>query len=173
MSCYWIHGHDARIENDDALRATWRAGFFARFAGRSGRSAWVHYAVGTPLEILGQTVKLEDVQVRYRTGASDAWIAAVHVYDGENRLVAHDGLLDASPEWKVKRLQVPGEHELHHAVGVSLHLVFGHHREAERDDRAHVVEIAGVGAGLSDPTLIRIDRPILGNDVLLGLHISP
>jgi len=146
MSTYWIHGHDGQVEVEQSLRSTWWAGCYVRYSGHSGTSTWVHYAVPTPNRLQDLEVHIRSVSIRYQTGASDAWIGAVHVYDGERKIASHDGLLETSTDFRLRRYHVPHQPLIRHGLGISLQLVYHDRDEADRDERKRVVEIAAVGA---------------------------
>jgi len=162
MSTYWIHGHEGHVETEAALRTIWWAGFYVRYSGQSGHSSWVHYAVPTPNRLQNHAIRVRSVAIRYRTGASDAWLGAVHIYDGEQNLARHNGLLETSTDFKLRHYHVPQQPVVRHGLGISLQMMYHDRDEAERDDRRRVIEIAGVAAEFSDPTIVyEPDQPIL------------
>jgi hypothetical protein len=126
----WTHGHGVRIENPDQLASEWRAGFYVRLVGRPGARIWVHYSIPTPVLVGRDRIKVDSIMVRFRSvQRDDAWITAVHIYDGENRIAAHDHLNHRSETWVWPRFPVPGHPEVRWGVGVSIQLTFSnvHH----------------------------------------------
>lgn len=69
-------------------------------------------------------LRIESVLLRFRTTPTDAWVAAVHVYDGERKIAWHDGLHEAPGEWQVKRFPVPGTPEVLWGIGISVNVQF-------------------------------------------------
>jgi hypothetical protein len=141
----WAHGHEAQIERPEDIDRTWRAGFYARLNGHPGRSVWVHFAPPTPVIVGDRRLRVRDVSLRFRTGAPDAWVSAIHVFDGESRLVAHEALYASDTEWRMKRLPVPGHPEVKWGLGISVLLVF-HDERRGAGDEAWCVDLAGAGA---------------------------
>ncbi len=143
----WIHGHGVRIEHPDRLVSEWRAGFFVRLVGRPESRLWVHYGIPTPVLVGPDRLKAGSVMVRFRSvQADDAWVAAVHIYDGETRIAAHDGLNHRSADWIWPRFEVPGHPEVRWGVGVSIQLAFGIRQLSDRQSRV-IREGAGVSVG--------------------------
>ncbi|MEO8188642.1 MAG: DUF6623 family protein, partial [Burkholderiaceae bacterium] len=107
------------------IKSIWRAGFFSRLIGKSGGSCWVHFAVPTPVIVEDGRLSLESALIRFRTTPGDAWIAAVHIFDGEKKIAAHDRLRDAtSSEWKVNRYAIRGAPKIEWGVGISVNVQF-------------------------------------------------
>ena|SRR3982751_1718382 len=119
----WIHGHSMNIEHPDRLASVWRAGFFGRIIGRSGQNTWIHFPVPTPVIVDDTRLCIESALLRFRT-TRDAWVTAVHIYDGETKIASHDGLEDAPSVWEVKRFGVPGTPQIQWGIGISVNVFF-------------------------------------------------
>jgi hypothetical protein len=73
-----------------------------------------------------ERLEVGSVMVRSRSvQADDAWISSVHLYDGETRVAAHEGLDHRSAVWTWPRFGVPGHPEVRWEVGVSIQLALG------------------------------------------------
>ncbi|KAI5776398.1 hypothetical protein EDC01DRAFT_792128 [Geopyxis carbonaria] len=86
----WTHGVDVQLE--DKTWSALRQGFGTQVRPASGAtSGWVHFAVPTPVLVDGARLKAGAGMARFLTGAN-AQIIGFHVYDGEKRILARDGL---------------------------------------------------------------------------------
>ena len=120
----WVHAHSMIIEHPDRIASVWRAGSFGRILGRSAQNIWVHFAVPTPVIVDDNRLRIGQALVRFRTTPSEAWVTAVHIYDGERKIAAFDGRRDAPSEWEVKRFSVTGTPEILWGVGISINVQF-------------------------------------------------
>lgn len=142
----WTHGHAVRIETPDHLSAVWRSGTFVRIVGKQAQSAWLHYSIPTPVIVTDRRLTAGSVMIRSRTvPQNDAWIEAVHVYDGENRIAAHDGRHDNSRDWSFLRYEVPGTPEVRWGVGVSIKVKFTDLVYTERPISEDVIRNSRIG----------------------------
>ncbi len=58
--------------------------------------------------------------LRFRVGSPVARVTAVHVYDGEVKIVSHDGLNLAPTSWSAPRFDVPSHPEIRWWPGISI-----------------------------------------------------
>ncbi len=88
----WIHGTSVQFENESwAVRAL-RQGFFTTVTpSNESTSGWVHFAIPTPVIVNNERLKAQSAMIRFTTGPQ-ASIGSVHVWDGETRIYAHDGV---------------------------------------------------------------------------------
>jgi hypothetical protein len=142
----WVHGHSVSIEHPERIASVWRAGFFARIIGRSAQSIWIHYAVPTPALVDDRPLRLEHALVRFRTTPSDAWIAAVHIFDGEVRIASHSPLHLNPGEWTTQLISSLSNPEIHSGVGVSIQVDF-HARTSVSTDSWRI-DFSSVGCNL-------------------------
>lgn len=123
----WTHGHAIRIEHPDRLSSVWRAGFFVRLIGKPTQNVWVHYAIPTPVIVTDNRLSADSVMIRYRTvPENDAWIDAVHAYDGERKIASHDDLSQQSADWSFSRYGIPNTPEVRWGIGISINIRFTH-----------------------------------------------
>ncbi len=120
----WMHGHSLQIEFADRLASLWRAGFFVRVGGRPNTDNWFHFAIPTPAIVNDRRLRAEGVLLRFRTNSDNTFIHAVHIYDGETRIMAHDNLRLSPRTWTLQRFDVPNDPEIRGAVGISVGVRF-------------------------------------------------
>ena len=121
----WIHGHSMQIEYPDRVDSVRRAGFYIRIEGKPGMGNWFHFAIPTPVMVNDNRLRVGSVLIRFRTGSGDAFVSAVHVYDGERRIARHDNLHLAPGKWHTERFDVPGDPEIRWGLGISIGVGFG------------------------------------------------
>ena len=121
----WVHGHNMQIEYSDRLESVWRAGMYIRVEGKPGLSNWFHFAIPTPVIVNGNRLRADSVMVRFRTGSADAFVTAIHIYDGEKKIAAHDNLRLAPNDWEWPRFDVPRNPKIRWGVGISIGVGFG------------------------------------------------
>lgn len=121
----WVHGHNMQIEYPDRLESVWRAGMYIRVEGKPGLSNWFHFAIPTPVIVNGNRLRADSVMVRFRTGSADAFVKAIHIYDGEKKIAAHDNLGLAPNKWEWPRFDVPSNPKIRWGVGISIGVGFG------------------------------------------------
>jgi hypothetical protein len=141
----WVHGHSMTVEHPDRLASVWRAGFYVRINGRSAQNTWLHFAVPTPVIVDGNRLRGGAALVRFRTTPTDAWVAAVHVYDGERKIASHDGLHEAPSGWEMKRFDIVGNPEIRWGLGISINVAFHIDSAAADGKLAWRIDISSVG----------------------------
>jgi len=121
----WVHGHSMQIENPERLDLQKRMGFYMQVRGKPFTSNWFHFAIPTPVIVDGKRLIVGSVMIRFRTGPG-ASVYAVHIYDGETKIAAHDGL-NLSPQggfvWP--RFDVPAHPDIKWGLGISIGVKFG------------------------------------------------
>ncbi|MCK6627302.1 MAG: tyrosinase family protein [Anaerolineae bacterium] len=120
----WIHGHSMQIEFPDRVNLVWRAGYFIRVGGRQTTENWFHFAIPTPVIVNDRRLRADAVLLRFRTNSDSAFVHAVHVYDGENRIAAHENLRLSPRTWSLQRLDVPNNPEIRWGIGISIGVRF-------------------------------------------------
>jgi hypothetical protein len=121
----WVHGHSMQIEYPDRLSSIKRRGMYIRVEGKSGMSNWFHFAIPTPVIVNDNRLRADSVMVRFRTGSVDAFVKAIHVWDGERRIATHDNLGLAPTRWEWPRFDVPGTPKIRWGLGISIGVGFG------------------------------------------------
>ena len=145
----WIHGNAARIEDPNQVSAIWRSGSFFRVVGKVSGRAWIHYSIPTPVIVTDHRLLGGSVMIRCRMfPRDDAWIEAVHVYDGERIIARHDVPDYRSSEWSFLRYEIPDTPEVLWGIGVSIKLAFTDVNYLGSQLREDVLRNAGLG--LSD-----------------------
>lgn len=121
----WTHGHSMQIEFPDRVESVLRAGFFIRVVPKLNSGNWFHFAIPTPVIVDDNRLSVGSVLLRYRVDSAVARITAVHIYDGEVIIAAHDGLNLASTAWAVPRFDVPSHPEIKWGLGISINVTAG------------------------------------------------
>jgi hypothetical protein len=121
----WAHGHSMQIEYPDRIDLERRIGSFIQVRGKPFTSNWFHFAIPTPVIVDRTRLLVGSVMIRFRTGPG-ASVFAVHIYDGENRIAAHDGL-NLSPQGNFvwPRFNVPAYPPIKWGLGISIGVKFG------------------------------------------------
>jgi len=127
----WIHGTSIQVELPDQIEAIRRFGFFTRITGKPSTTNWFHFAIPTPVIVNGDRKEVGPVILRFRTLSNKAIVRDVHIYDGEARIVAHDGV-NLSGDHFFERFGVPHSPPVLWGLGISLGVTFGTGTAAER-----------------------------------------
>ena len=113
----WIHGTAVELENQSwpALRQ----GFYTTVRpSNESTSGWVHFPIPTPVIVNGVRLKAQSAMIRFTTGAQ-ASIGAVHVYDGEKKILDHNGT-NYRGSLQFVREVIPGTPEVLWGTGISI-----------------------------------------------------
>lgn len=117
----WTHGLGVELES-----RSWsalRQGFFTTVRpSNEGTFGWVHFVIPTPVIVDGVRLKAESAMIRFSTG-STAKITNFHVYDGETKIAAYDGL-SLSGGLQFVREAVPNHHQALWGTAISLGVQF-------------------------------------------------
>lgn len=121
----WVHGHSMQIESEDQLYLIRRTGMSIIIGGNSGNYNWFHFAIPTPVIVNGNRLRADSVMVRFKSASADAFVTAIHVYDGEKRIAMYENLHLNPNNWEWPRFDVPGHPEILWGVGISIQVGFG------------------------------------------------
>lgn len=122
----WVHGTSLDIEFPDSIESVWRAGFFTRIVGKPNTTNWLQFHIPTPVIVKDKRLVADSAMLRYRSGSPAAAVHAVHVYDGESRIAAHDGLnRHPSGGFAFERFDVRGKPDVSWGTGISVGVRFG------------------------------------------------
>jgi len=117
----WIHGTSVLLES-----GSWsalRQGFFTTVRpSNESTSGWVHFAIPTPVIVDGQRLKAQSAMIRFSTG-SQASIGAFHVYDGEKKILDHNGT-NYRGQLQFVREVIPGTPQVLWGTGISIRVDF-------------------------------------------------
>jgi hypothetical protein len=138
----WAHGTAAAVERPEDLVSVRRLGFFTRAVGRPGTTNAFHFALPCAVVRDGERRMVGPAAARFQTGSSAAAITAVHVYDGELRLAAHEGLDLWGPQ-PFRRFGVAHGPDARWGVSVSLVAAFGEGTDEERS-----IDLIAVGCDM-------------------------
>lgn len=152
----WTHGHTVTVEYPDRLRSVWRAGFFSRLTGRPRTTNWLHFAVPTDLIVEDKRQMIDSAMLRFRTPGSGARVTNVHIYDGEHRIAAYDGLNLAHPAFGFDRFAVPGRPDVVWGLGLSIGVSFDGSSDAQ-----NTIEFSSVGCDLVLAETLRVHFKVL------------
>lgn len=120
----WIHGHSICIENPNRMDDdTRRAGGFIRLIGLPNNHNWFHAAIPTPVIVEDHRLKIDSLMLRFRT--SGATLTRVHIYDGQNQIMLHNGLSLNPNDWAFERFDVASKPEVRWGIGISFRVDFG------------------------------------------------
>ncbi len=117
----WIHGTAVELENKSWSAARYGPWTTVRPSNES-TSGWVHFAIPAPVVVNGVRVKAQSVMLRFSTGPH-ATIGAIHVYDGEKKILNLNGT-NYHGSLQYVREVIPKTPEVHSGLGISLYLNF-------------------------------------------------
>jgi len=137
----WIHGHSMEIEYPERMAAAIRRGYAYQVEGMPGTNNWFHFAIPTPVIINDVRLQVDSIMLRMTTGSIDAFVRDVHIYDGENRIAAHNDVYLAE-ELAFVRFEVPETPYLRWGLAISLGVGFG------VEMMSHAMDFISVGADL-------------------------
>ena len=121
----WIHGTSVQVEVPESLEVVRRMGFFTRIIGKPNSTNWLHFAVPTPVIENGVRRVVGPCMLRFGHGWSRTpSCVTVHIYDGEQRIAAHDGV-DLSGQQPLARFGVAHAPQVLFGVGISVGVQFG------------------------------------------------
>lgn len=87
----WTHGTSVQFENKSWEVRCLRQGFFTTVVpSNEATSGWVHFAIPTPVIVNDTRLKAQSAMIRFTTGPQ-ASIGAFHAFDGETRILEHNG----------------------------------------------------------------------------------
>ena len=115
----WIHGTAIEFENQSWSTLALRQGFFTTVRpSNEATSAWVHFAIPTPVIVNDVRLKAQSALVRFATGPQ-ASIGAVHVYDGEKKIYEHNGTNYKGPLQLIREV-IPSQPLVDWGTGISI-----------------------------------------------------
>jgi Matrixin/Putative peptidoglycan binding domain len=120
----WVHGTAVQIEVPEQLESVRRYGFFTRVVGKPNSTNWLHFAIPTPVIENGARRTFGPCMVRFSTGGTNALVRDVHLFDGENRVVMHNGV-NLSGSQPFTRFGIAHAPKVLWGVGVTLGVSFG------------------------------------------------
>ena len=120
----WIHGHSMQLEFADRIQSARRVGSSISIEGRQNTENWFHFAIPTPVIINDRRLRAGSVLLRFRTSSDNAYVHAVHIYDGESRIAAHDNLRVSPRAWSLQQFDVPNDPEIRWGLGISIGVRF-------------------------------------------------
>ena len=139
----WVHGHSMEVEYPNRLSLAKRMGFYIRTRGKPFTGNWFHFAIPTPVIVDGKPLLVGSVMIRFRTGPG-ASVHAVHIYDGERKIAAHNGL-NLSPKGRFvwPRFDVPTHPPIRWGLGISIGVRFGDSANLPRNKLLFEISSAG------------------------------
>lgn len=120
----WLHGHSMEIEVPDALVRVWRAGFYIEVEGKPNTDNWFHFAIPTKVIVNDRRLRIGSVMLLFETLSNDAIVRDVHIFDGDTRIVAHNGVNHTGNAGFV-RFDALGHPPVRWGVGISIGVHFG------------------------------------------------
>jgi peptidoglycan hydrolase-like protein with peptidoglycan-binding domain len=127
----WVHGTAVTIELPDNMASVRRFGFFTRLIGKPNTMNWFHFALPTPVIVNNDRKVIGPCMLRFQTGGPNAVVRDVHIYDGEVRVAAHDGV-NLSGSQPFRRFGVAHAPEVRWGVGISIGVTYGGGTAAQR-----------------------------------------
>lgn len=91
LNAVWVHGNVAEAEAPWNLESTAVRGWGIFFTGKENSFNWFHIPISTPVITESTRVRLEKFFLRFKT-FGDCTINNIHVWDGNTRIIAKDGL---------------------------------------------------------------------------------
>jgi hypothetical protein len=151
----WTHGHSIKIENSGTIKSIWRAGFFCRLVGQPGTTNWLHFAIPTPVIVDDLRLMGDSAMLRFRSGGR-AVVTNVHVFDGDTRIAAYDGLSLAPSDFGFHRFDIPGRPDVLFGYGVTIGVRFD-----GADDASNTLEFAAAGVDFNLLQTVRMHFKVL------------
>jgi hypothetical protein len=120
----WLHGHSLEVEYTQRGQIE-RKGFSAEYtAANAAQANWLHFAIPTPVIVSDKRLKVGSVLVRFKSHG-EAYVKAIHVYDGEKKISSKDKLNLSPKQWHVERVKISTPSEIKWGIGVSILVDFG------------------------------------------------
>lgn len=136
----WAHGHSMIVERPQDLVSEWRAGFFIRVVGRRNATNWFHFPIPTAVIVNNNRLRIDSAMLRFRSLSTQADVTNLHVFDGENRIFARDGMAFSPSAWGLERFTLPDKPEVFWGVGVTVGVRFSGTTDAQ-----NTMEFASAG----------------------------
>jgi peptidoglycan hydrolase-like protein with peptidoglycan-binding domain len=127
----WVHGTAVTVEVPANMESVRRFGFFTRLIGKPNKTNWFHFALPTPVIVNGDRKVVGPCMLRFQTGGTNAVVRDVHIYDGEVRVAAHNGV-NLSGNQPFRRFGVAQAPEVLWGVGISIGVKYGEGTAAQR-----------------------------------------
>jgi hypothetical protein len=127
----WVHGTDVHVEVDANVESLVRFGFFTRILGRPNTTNWYHFAIPTPVIVQGNRLAFARAMLRFVTGGTAAVVRDVHIYDGSDRIAAHNGV-NLSGNQPFTKFGVAHKPDVSWGAGISIGVTTGTGTAAER-----------------------------------------
>ena len=127
----WVHGTSIQIEVPENIEFVRRFGFFTRIIGKPNTTNWFHFAIPTPVIVNDVRKTFGPCMLRFSTAGAGALVRDVHLYDGEVRVVAHDGV-NLSGSQPFTRFGIAHAPKVLWGVGISIGVTFGGGASATR-----------------------------------------
>jgi peptidoglycan hydrolase-like protein with peptidoglycan-binding domain len=127
----WLHGTAVTVEVPASMESVRRFGFFTRLIGKANTTNWFHFALPTPVIVNGDRKVVGPCMLRFQTGGTNAVVRDVHIYDGEVRVAAHNGV-NLSGNQPFRRFGVAHAPEVLWGVGISIGVKYGGGTAAQR-----------------------------------------
>jgi hypothetical protein len=127
----WIHGTSIQVELPNDIESIRRLGFFTRLVGKPNTTNWLHFAIPTPVIVNGHRNTFGPCMLRFVTAGPGAVVRDVHLYDGEVRVAAHNGV-NLSGSQAFTRFGVAHLPPVLWGVGISIGVTFGGGTSATR-----------------------------------------
>ena len=120
----WAHGHSMQIEYPNNLAGVWKAGFYVQVEGKPNSDNWFHFAIPTTVIVNDKRLRVGSVMLLFETLSSDAIVRDVHIYDGDTKIAAHNGVNKTGNPGFV-RFDVPSHPSVKWGIGISIGVHFG------------------------------------------------
>lgn len=127
----WVHGTAIQIEIPESIEFVRRFGFFTRIIGKPNTTNWLHFAIPTPVIVNDVRKTFGPCMLRFSTGGAGALVRDVHLFDGEVRVVAHNGV-NLSGSQPFTRFGIAHAPKVLWGVGISIGVTFGGGTAASR-----------------------------------------
>lgn len=120
----WTHGNGGLVEYPDRMTSIRQIGPALRLTGKPFTRNWIHFQIPTPVIVNQRRLRADSVLLRFRSGPG-ASVSAIHVWDGERRLVARGGLNLSKRRIGGVRILVPYRPPVRWGLGLSVGVSFG------------------------------------------------
>ena len=136
----WAHGHGMVIEFPDRIASERKLGFYYRVVGKRDTTNWFHFAIPTPVIVDDNRLSIDSAMLRFRSKSTSADVTAVHVYDGEVKILNRNGLNLSPVNFGRQRFNIRPRKNVKWGIGLSVGVRFSGNTNAK-----NTIEFASAG----------------------------
>ncbi len=120
----WAHGHSMAIEFPNNILSERKLGYYYRVIGKANTTNWFHFATPTPVIVDNNRLSIDSAMLRFRSKSTNADVTAVHVYDGEIKILNRNGLNLSPKNFGLERFNIRPRKDVKWGIGISVGVRF-------------------------------------------------